>query len=90
MTIEFIMGPIILTICFLVCCTISPTVTEPNECTIKNVLENQIDLSLNELDQEDPVLIQAVKNLLITPPNPSVPYNFTSEEPGKNMQNFSR
>ena len=85
------MGPFSFTFCLVIYChTISPTVSQEVECTTNKVLENQIDLSLNKLDQEDPILIQAVKNLLIPPPDPSVPYNFTSEEPGTNSTNFFR
>ena len=85
------MGLFSLTFCFVIYChTISFTVSKEVECTTNKVLENQIDLSLNKLDQEDPILIQAVKNLLIPPPDPSVSYNFTSEEPGTNSTNFFR
>ena len=40
-----------------------------------------IDESLSDLQQDDPVLIEAVKKLLIQPPDASVPYNFTVPYP---------
>lgn len=41
----------------------------------------KFDESLNSLQQDDPVLIQAVQNLLIYPATPSVPYNFSVQNP---------
>ena len=36
------------------------------------------DISLNELEQDDPVLVEAVKKLIIPPANANVPYKFTT------------
>ena len=36
-----------------------------------------IDKSLNGLEQDDPVLIEAIKRKLISPPSSNAPYNFT-------------
>lgn len=41
----------------------------------------EIDESLNSLQQDDPALIEAIRNLLIHPDNPSVPYNFSVPNP---------
>jgi hypothetical protein len=37
----------------------------------------QIESSLNELEQDDPKLIAAIKKRLIQPPPKTTPYNFT-------------
>ena len=36
-----------------------------------------IDESLNDLDQEDPKLIETIYNRIILPPPQSTPYNFS-------------
>jgi hypothetical protein len=37
----------------------------------------EIDDSLNGLEQDDPVVIEAIKQKLISPPSSNTPYNFT-------------
>ena len=52
--------------------------TEQAECSIKNKLfDNHIDESLNLLNQDDPILIEAVRNMIIPPTEATVDYNFT-------------
>ena len=75
--ISFVQPLFLYTICFQVCSSISD---QQEECKIKTKFE--IDKSLNGLQQNDPVLIEAVRNLLIQPADPNVPYNFSGPEPG--------
>lgn len=62
------------------------TVTDANseqvECSIKKkIFDSVIDESLNLLKQDDPVLIEAVRKLIIPPSEATVDYNFTAKEP---------
>ncbi len=43
-------------------------------CKLENYFE--IDNSLNGLEQDDPVLIEAIKGKLISPSDNKIPYNF--------------
>ena len=67
-------------LCFEVCFSIS----DEAKCTIKIKNKNKIDIdeSLNGLQQDDPALIEVVRNLLIQPADQDVPYNFSGPEPG--------
>ena len=56
--------------------------SEQAECSIKKkIFDSVIDESLNLLKQDDPVLIEAVKKLIIPPSEATVDYNFTAKEP---------
>jgi hypothetical protein len=48
---------------------------------LEPAVELDIDDSLNKLQQDDPALIEAVRNLLIRPSDPSDPYNFSVPNP---------
>ena len=54
-----------------------------NSCSVGFASKNLhlIDKSLNSLQQDDPVLIEAVRKLLIQPSDPSLPYNFSNPNP---------
>ncbi len=43
---------------------------------VKSILASEIDMALNELDQEDPKLIEAIRERLLLPPSKEK-YNFT-------------
>ena len=44
-------------------------------CKLESYFE--IDDSLNGLEQDDPILIEAIKGKLISPKEKNIPYNFT-------------
>ena len=70
---------------FLCCLALLPGTIQSEEvinpgkkCHVSNEeSEIQIDLSLNSLEQDDPILIKAIQDRLIPPSPDNVPYNFT-------------
>ena len=70
---------IIITITFLLLCF---KASAEEDCTTEAEAPNTNslvdDMSLNELEQDDPLLVEAVKKLIIPPANANVPYKFTT------------
>ena len=66
---------------FYCCCVLVPAICESidysNKCDVSKESEITIDLSLNSLEQDDPILIRAIQDRLIPPSSDTVPYNFT-------------